>query len=75
MAGCGADRAGRRGVAISLTWTPPPDNPDKNRYEDVLVFNPDTGELMAYESIALTPHRETRFYHLILDADRTDRLG
>jgi hypothetical protein len=73
--GAATDRAGRSGVAVSVSVTPPADNTDRNPYECVLILHPGTGELLAYEQTLLTPRREPSFYSLILDSDWTDRLG
>jgi hypothetical protein len=72
------DRAGRTGVAISVDHTVPdkdmPDDPHDS-YQMVLIFNPDTGELLASEFLALAPARETLSYISFIGHDRVDALG
>jgi hypothetical protein len=41
----------------------------------VLVFDPRTGELLAWELLRLTPHRETSAYGVILPPGRVDAIG
>jgi hypothetical protein len=70
------DRAGRRGVAVSA------DTPDRGRRE-VLVFAPDTGELLAHETmimaepgrLELARYPAVVAYTLFLDRARVDRPG
>ncbi|GAA3757770.1 hypothetical protein GCM10022225_48780 [Plantactinospora mayteni] len=73
--GVATDRAGRKGVAISTTMTPPADSGDRNHYEYVLIFDERTGGLLAREATILTPRREPLSYTLILDSSRTDQFG
>jgi hypothetical protein len=65
--GAVTDRAGRPGVAITF------DDPEHGQ-QQLLVFDPDTGALLAQELLTLTPHRIST-YLLILATDRTDQLG
>ncbi|MEN3305438.1 MAG: hypothetical protein V7603_1640 [Micromonosporaceae bacterium] len=69
------DRIGRRGVAVTVRARPPQDNTDRNPYEDTLIFDERTGELLGYETTVLTATPTLKSYIQILDADRTDRLG
>jgi hypothetical protein len=61
------DRAGRKGVAITF------DDRD-NKTQSLLIFNPNTGELLAHELLMLSPTRIST-YLLILGTAWTDRLG
>jgi len=64
------DRAGRSGVAISVDR-----RTGDERYQMVLVFDPNTGELLALDYVELAPHRETMAYVIILPPGRVDTLG
>jgi hypothetical protein len=44
-------------------------------YQHVLVFDPRTGELLAYEIVDVTPVPTVQLYQLFLDAGRTDSPG
>jgi hypothetical protein len=61
------DRAGRTGVAITH------DDPQWGQQE-LLVFDPKTGALLANELLTLSPKRIST-YQLILATDRTDTVG
>jgi hypothetical protein len=71
------DRIGRRGVAVTVQAYPPQDRTDSNqyRYEEALIFDERTGELLGYEISVLTASPTLKSYVQILDADHTDRLG
>jgi len=61
------DRVGRKGVAITF------DDRD-NDGQSLLIFDPNTGGLLAHERLTLSPTRIST-YQLILDTDRTNQLG
>ncbi|TDC82492.1 hypothetical protein E1193_11635 [Micromonospora sp. KC606] len=61
------DRAGRKGVAITF------DDRDNNA-QSLLIFDPNTGELLAHERLTLSPVRISS-YQVILDTAWTDRLN
>ncbi|WP_346119333.1 CU044_5270 family protein [Micromonospora coerulea] len=61
------DRAGRKGLAITF------DDRSHNA-QSLLIFDPRTGELLAHERLTLSPVRISA-YQVILETDRTDRLG
>jgi hypothetical protein len=69
------DRIGRRGVAVTVRAYPPDDDTDRNQYETTLIFDERTGELLGHEYSVLTASPTVKSYILILNADRTDRLG
>jgi hypothetical protein len=60
------DRAGRPGSAITG---------EDHGQQSVLVFDPHTGELLAYEMVTVAAPHQVRVYELHLGCDRTDRLG
>lgn len=62
------DRAGRPGVAISYDDV-------EHDYQQVLVFDPQTGELLAHERVDLTAEPTVLLYQLFLDTGRTDSPG
>jgi hypothetical protein len=62
------DEAGREGVAISIDLAD-----GSNTTRDVLIFDPRTGDLLAFEMVSPTPLGVT--YVLFLAHDRTDTLG
>ncbi|TDB74829.1 CU044_5270 family protein [Micromonospora sp. KC721] len=68
------DRAGRPGVAITGTSTSTNDG-DKQIVEDLLIFDPKTGALLAHESINNTHHPKLNYYKVFLDYDRTDTIN
>ncbi|MEV4413021.1 CU044_5270 family protein, partial [Catellatospora sp. NPDC049609] len=61
------DRAGRNGVAVTA------DDP-QHRIQLLLVFDPQTGDLLAYEHLDLA-RGEVLAYLLFLDYGRTEQLG
>ncbi|MEV4498771.1 CU044_5270 family protein [Micromonospora arborensis] len=61
------DRAGRNGIAVTF-------DDREHDQQSLLVFDPKTGELLAYELLTLSPVRISS-YTVILDAARTDRVG
>ncbi|HEX5598793.1 MAG TPA: CU044_5270 family protein [Micromonosporaceae bacterium] len=61
------DRAGRKGVAVTF------DDREHNQ-QSLLIFDPNTGELLAHELLTLSPVRVSS-YHLILDTGWADRLN
>lgn len=68
------DRAGRKGVAITFDDHehdgPKPVGPR----QFLLIFDPNTGELLADEELSLSPARPS-LYHMILDTEWTNRIG
>jgi len=62
------DRAGRKGVAITL-------DDREHDQQNLLIFNPTTGELLASEIVSLFAPVRIGSYQLILATDRTDTLG
>jgi hypothetical protein len=60
------DRAGRPGVAITG---------EDHGQQQLVVFDPKTGLLLAHEVVFLEPKRQVAAYQLLLVMDRTDRLG
>lgn len=60
------DRAGRPGVAITG---------EDHGQQQLLVFDPRSGVLLAHEVVFLEPKRWVAAYQLLLVTDRTDRLG
>ncbi|GAA3774019.1 hypothetical protein GCM10022225_72130 [Plantactinospora mayteni] len=73
--GTATDRAGREGVAISVTVMPPADSGDRHQYQHALIFDERTGALLARKTTILTPRREPLNYILLLDSSRTDQPG
>ncbi|MFG3699614.1 CU044_5270 family protein [Micromonospora sp. NPDC047620] len=70
------DRAGREGVAITADLTTPPElRVITQRVQMLLVFDPSTGELLAYEYLELAPRNRVLHYLLLLHTGRTDTLG
>ncbi|RKN29118.1 sigma factor [Micromonospora musae] len=61
------DRAGRKGVAITF-------DDREHDQQSLLIFAPETGELLAYEVLSLSPVRIS-MYQLILRTGWTDQLG
>ncbi|MEU5939490.1 CU044_5270 family protein [Micromonospora sp. NPDC047548] len=61
------DRAGRKGVAVTF-------DDREHDAQSLLIFDPNTGELLAHERLTLSPVRISA-YQVILDAGWTDRLG
>jgi hypothetical protein len=61
------DRGGRKGVAITY-------DDREHGQQNLLVFDPGTGALLAGELLTLSPKRIST-YQLILATDRTDTLG
>jgi hypothetical protein len=61
------DRAGRKGVAITF-------DDRENHAQSLLIFNPNTGELLAHERLTLSPTRVSA-YRVILGTDWTNQLG
>ncbi|MEV0427165.1 CU044_5270 family protein [Micromonospora sp. NPDC050495] len=61
------DRAGRAGVAVTF-------DDREHDAQSLLIFDPETGELLAHERLTLSPVRISS-YQVILDAGRTDRMG
>ncbi|MEV6377095.1 CU044_5270 family protein [Micromonospora musae] len=61
------DRAGRKGVAITF-------DDREHDQQSLLIFAPETGELLAYEVLSLSPVRIS-MYQLILRTGWTDELG
>ncbi|MCX4474416.1 hypothetical protein OOK41_29590 [Micromonospora sp. NBC_01655] len=68
------DRAGRPGLAVTADLTPPAGE-DPERSQMLLVFDPSTGELLAYEYLELAPRHRVLHYLLLLQTGRTDTLG
>ncbi|MDT0531944.1 CU044_5270 family protein [Micromonospora sp. DSM 115977] len=68
------DRAGRSGLAVTADLTPPAGEYPQ-RAQMLLVFDPSTGELLAYEYLELAPRRRVLHYLLFLRTGRTDTLG
>ncbi|SIR36588.1 CU044_5270 family protein [Micromonospora avicenniae] len=68
------DRAGRRGVAVTADLVPPPGE-RLQRAQMLLVFDPSTGELLAYEYLETAPNRRVLHYLLMLEARRTDTVN
>jgi len=66
------DRVGRDGVAISVDLV---GGEPHDASQMVLVFDPRTGELLAWEQLRLAPHRETSAYGVILPPGRVDAIG
>ncbi|MFJ8576931.1 CU044_5270 family protein [Micromonospora sp. NPDC093277] len=70
------DRAGRPGLGVTADLTLPGDRPeDTQRYEMLLIFDPNTGELLAQEYLERAPEQRVLHYGLLLQASRTDTLG
>jgi len=61
------DRAGRKGLAITF-------DDREHDEQELLIFDPDTGALLAGELIVLSRKR-TSTYIVILETDLTDHLG
>ncbi|MFI6232577.1 CU044_5270 family protein [Micromonospora sp. NPDC050784] len=61
------DRAGRHGVAITF-------DDREHDQQSLLIFDPKTGELLAYELLTLSPVRISS-YKVILDTAWTNRVG
>ncbi|MEV0722016.1 CU044_5270 family protein [Micromonospora purpureochromogenes] len=61
------DRAGRKGVAITF-------DDRAHNAQSLLIFDPNTGELLAHERLTLSPVRISA-YQVILGAAWTDRLN
>ncbi|MGS2619831.1 CU044_5270 family protein [Micromonospora sp. LZ34] len=61
------DRVGRKGVAITF------DDREHNQ-QSLLIFDPNTGDLLAHEQLALSPIRMNA-YQVILHTAWTDRLN
>lgn len=59
------DRAGRKGVAVSL---------DNGKTEDVLIFDPRTGEMLAWDEVE-RPTDTVAGATLVLGCEHTDQLG
>lgn len=71
--GAVTDRAGRAGLAVTVG------NPETGE-EILLIFDPNTGallarELITTETIATTVQRQVSYYHLLIDTDRRSQLG
>jgi hypothetical protein len=60
------DRSDRPGLAITG---------EDHGQQQLLVFDPKTGALLAHEVVFLEPQRRVAAYQLLLVMDRTDRLG
>ncbi|MEU5566914.1 CU044_5270 family protein [Micromonospora musae] len=61
------DRAGRKGVAITF-------DDREHDQQSLLIFDPETGELLAHEVLSLSPVR-IGMYQLILRTGWTEQLG
>ncbi|MEH0822574.1 MULTISPECIES: hypothetical protein [unclassified Micromonospora] len=61
------DRAGRKGVAVTF-------DDREHHAQSLLIFDPNTGELLAHELLTLAPVRLSA-YQLVLDTAWTDRIG
>jgi hypothetical protein len=61
------DRAGRKGVAITF-------DDREHDAQSLLIFDPNTGELLAHERLTLSPIRISA-YQMILGTDWTNQLG
>ncbi|RQX02769.1 CU044_5270 family protein [Micromonospora inaquosa] len=61
------DRAGRNGVAVTF-------DDREHDAQSLLIFDPETGELLAHERLTLSPVRISS-YKVILDTAWTDRVG
>ncbi|MFU8852087.1 CU044_5270 family protein [Micromonospora sp. SL1-18] len=68
------DRAGRPGLAVTAEYTLPAGTYPE-RAQELLIFDPNTGELLAEEYLELAPRRRVLHYGLLLEASRTDTLG
>ncbi|MER5700722.1 CU044_5270 family protein [Micromonospora sp. NPDC002296] len=68
------DRAGRPGLAVTADLIPPAGEYPQ-RAQMLLVFDPPTGELLAYEYLELAPRHRVLHYLLLLRTGRTDTLG
>ncbi|GAA1374849.1 CU044_5270 family protein [Catellatospora chokoriensis] len=62
------DRAGRDGVAVTF-------DDRVHGTQHLLIFQPRTGELLAWELVTLGPAQRMSAYELILATDRTDHVG
>ncbi|MEU8259011.1 CU044_5270 family protein [Micromonospora sp. NPDC048999] len=70
------DRAGRPGLGVTADLTLPAERPeDEQRYQMLLIFDPNTGELLAQEYLEQAPKQRVLRYGLLLQASRTDTLG
>ncbi|MDG4778698.1 CU044_5270 family protein [Micromonospora sp. WMMD961] len=61
------DRAGRNGVAVTF-------DDREHDAQSLLIFDPNTGDLLAHERLTLSPARISS-YKVILDVAWTDRVG
>ncbi|MEH1167854.1 CU044_5270 family protein [Micromonospora sp. CPCC 205539] len=61
------DRAGRRGVAVTY-------DDREHDQQNLLIFDPKTGELLAHELLTLAPMRLST-YQVFLDTGWSDRVG